>query len=302
MTSHEIFAQRFTAYFSQVKEDIKNEFQSKSSGKGENPITVRRYEENNILLDVFNYPALFNPDFGFLHLLNHCQVLFTAFFEKTKSLKKSEKEEKFISFFTSFMDENIDEIQKITGIRYDEDKLYFLKQAIDLIISYFDLENVKSYFKEKLYIDNNDKIDGKIAGSSILGIASLIAFSTFFAGVNSSLLLIGGGIGVFIGIGLTAYFCYKKYNVNKSLSNINEIKQQLKKNMEFIEKFFDRMKSETEKDNNKSNVFIMAIDKISDNYDFIFQPYYLKGINSIDIPKLDNFTDNMNIKILFKRI
>ena len=219
------------------------------------------------------------------------KFFFMAFFEKIKKLKKIEKEEKFISFFTSFVDENIDEIEKLTGIRYDEDKFYFFKQAIDLINSYFDLQNVKSYFKEKLYIDNN--IGGKIVGSiSILGSASLIAFLTFFTGVNSSLLLIGGGIGVLISISLTAYFCYKIYKINKSLSNI----EQLRKNMEFIEKFFDRMKSETEKDYNKSNVFIMAIDKIADNYgDFIFQPYYIKGINSIDNPKLDYFTDNNNI-------
>ena len=49
MTAHENFIKRFEVYFKQVKEDVKVEFQSKSSGKGENPITVRRYEENNIL-------------------------------------------------------------------------------------------------------------------------------------------------------------------------------------------------------------------------------------------------------------
>lgn len=293
MNAHQNFINRFNTYWEQEKQKIKDEFKSKSSGKGEKPIKVRRYEENNILLDVFNYPALLNSDFGFLHLLNHCQVLFNAFFEQIKDLEKNEKEDKFISFFTSFMDEDIEEIQKLSGIRYDDDKFHFLKNSMDLLVSYFDLESVKSDLKTKLDIYNNNKYKNKIIGSSALGIASLIAVVAYFSGVNSSLLLIGGGIGVVIGIGLTAYFCYKKYTVDKSLSKIEEDK--IRKNMHFIEKFFDRMKIETEKNNIKSNVFIIAIDKSTDNYgDFIFQPYILRGINSIDSPKLDNYTDNMN--------
>ena len=292
--AHEIFIERFNTYFKQVEISVKEEFRSKSSGKGENPITVRRYRENDILIEIFNFPALFNLDFGFLHLLNHLQVLFNVFFDKNKDLETQEKKGKFFSFFTSLIDEDNETIENLTGVRYDDDKLYFLKNAMDLLISYFDLESVKTYYLSKSFIENNGSTNSKLAGSIILGTASLIAFGTFFAGINSSLLLIGGGIGILISIGLTAYFCYKKYKVNKGFSKIEEDEQKVKENMKFIEKFFDRMKVENEKEY-KCNVFIIAIDKTGDNYgDFIFQHYNLKGINSIDSPKLDNYTDNMS--------
>lgn len=289
--AHEIFIERFSTYFNQVKSSVKEEFQSKSSGKGENPIKVRRYIENDLLIEIFNFPALFNLDFGFLHLLNHLQILFNVFFNKNKDLETEEKKGKFYSFFTSLLDEDNETIENLTGVRYDDNKLYYLKNALDLLISYFDLESVETYYLSKS--ENNGSTNSKLSGSIILGAASLIAFGTFFAGINSSLLLIGGGIGILISIGLTAYFCYKKYEENKKLS---KIEKDVKENMNFIEIFFDRMKAEIEKEYNNCNVFIIAIDKTRNNYgDFIFQHFYLKGINSIDNPKLDNYSENMSI-------
>ena len=288
--AHNNFAKKINEYINNNKEKIK-EFFKNNSGNDDSLVPIKnRIKEKDFILDIFNFPAFFNMESGILILLTELQYIFKIFFEKHKGLNEEEKKDKYRLFLKSLIEEEVDDILSLTGIKCDDEQMYKIKHSMDLLVQYFDIESIQSYFsKESGYFNEKTVFTFTKVGTPILGSASIIALSTFTS-ANLPLLGIFGGVGLVFCLGLGIYI-YNKYN------EYNAYIQNLEEKEAIIKNFFDRINAfYNYKSYMNSNIFLIAIDKTkTNNGDFILQNYTIKGLPSFNSPKIVSNTGDIQV-------
>ena len=256
----------------------------------------KRIKTDEYLIEIYNWPAFFRVENGLITLFNECKVIFKIFFEKNKQYKEEEQKKRFFLFFKSIINEEHEIIKEFTEINYEADKIYSIKRGIEKLIDYFDLKSVENYFLVNNIIHIPKKVGYTIAG--VIGAASLLAFSGFCYGILSSLAWpVGGGIGLFVCIGLVIYFTARKSSQKKEDDEFNKLNEMAKPIKEFFDSLHFFENKESDLTMNINNIFIIAIDKTKGNYgDSIIFHRNLKRLDSIRFPKDFDGNDSINMK------
>ena len=115
---------------------------------------IKKYllNDDNIMIEIYNYPALLRSEYGFFNLINECSAIIKFFFQ---SCSDSEKKEKFPLFFDSLIKQDNQKISEMTGLELNEENLIGLKKGLDKLDEYFGKSNLQNYYTSKK--TKNDK-------------------------------------------------------------------------------------------------------------------------------------------------
>lgn len=241
------------------------------------PIIYKIYpKENkyNLLIEIFNFPALLRKENGLFIIVNKIAIIFKYFSDKMKNISKDEYERKFPIFFKSILDCDVNKFRELIGINIQEKDLNILKLGLEKIIRYFGIENIEKYLN-KLSV-----------GVGVFG--SLVSFIPIY--LASSLLSASAiGLGIGIIIGLVGYFILRKFNDND--------RKTFENNKKILEKFFDEIKTFSFDKFNCCNIFVIVIDKNGAQIkDISLFPDIMGNLNPYEFPKIggiDNGESNI---------
>ena len=137
---------------------------------------IKKYflNDDNIIIEIFNYPALLGINNGFFNLINECSNIFKLFFQSSLNLTEKNKKEKFLLFFNSLIKKDKQKISEM--LELNKENFIHLKQGLDKLEEYFGMSNLQNYFaSKKSKNDNNISINSSNFGNCItIGICILL--------------------------------------------------------------------------------------------------------------------------------
>ena len=248
-------------------EKLKNEicefFKYKSQVKNSNPNAqrfnpdkpmIKKYflNDDEIMIEIYNYPALLSKNYGFFNLINECSAIIKFFFQRCSDLTEKNKKEKFLEFYNSLIEKDNQKIFEMTGLELNKENFIGLKQGLDKLEEYFGMSILQNYFaSKKSKNDNNINIDSSI-------------FGNYFT------------IGKCIILYLINYFFDTK---NETILNEDPIVQ-----------FVKLMDKELIKEEvlNETNLFVIALEKTKDNNvtEICMYPVYIPKLNENKCPTI----------------
>ena len=240
------------------------------------PLIKKYYPSQNshkIYLEIFNIPALFKENKGFIFTINKLAIYIFIFKEKyeNKNITKKVINEKFEEFLKAILEVKVQKINEILNDNINEEDLINLKQGIEKLYQYFGFDTVKIYYGKIIGIDVGVCTVNAMAGALY---AFLSGFSASLIGISAAAGF-ATGIGISIIIGFVGYFIYdyyiKKPNDNKNILN----------NAECINTFFKDIKDFKVKNLEGKNLLILALNNDANKREISIFPYNLNGISSI---------------------
>jgi len=189
--------------------------------------------KENIYLEIFNIPALFQEKNGFIFTINKISIYFFKFKIKCEQEKITNEEfnNKFEEFLKSILEANKDEMQKLLNENIDKDDLIKLKQGMDKLYQFFGPDAVKKYYK----LIVGDVVAGALGGTMVGALYGFLSgFSLSAIGISSAVGL-GGGLGIAILAGFVGYYIYDYIQKKKKEENII-------KNAECLSSFIEKIK------------------------------------------------------------
>ena len=215
---------------------------------------IKKYflNDDKIMIEIYNYPALLSDNYGFFNLINECSAIIKIFFQRCSDLTEKNKKEKFLLFYNSIIEKDNKKIFEMTGLELNKENFIGLKQGLDKLEEYFGMSNLQNYFaSKKSENDNNINIDSSIFGG-------------YFT------------IGKCIILYLINYFFGSK---KETILNEDPIVQ-----------FVKLMDEELIKDEvlNETNLFVVALEKTKDNNvtEICMFPYYIGKLNENRCPTI----------------
>ena len=227
---------------------------------------------HNIYLEIFNIPALFKENKGFLFTINKLSIYIFKFKEKyeKENITKKAINEKFEEFLKAILEVKVQEINEILNDSINKEDLINLKQGIEKLYQYFGPDTVKNYYGEILGFGGlvgtmAGALEGFLSGFSLSGIG-VLASAGFMVGLGLSII-----IGV---IGYCIYDYIKKKNENNNILN----------NAKCIYNFFKKIQEFKVEDLKGKNLLILALNNDENKREIAIFPYNLDKIDSLICP------------------
>ena len=266
------------------QEEIIKYFNDHTFIYNQNLALIKKYlpyqNKENIYLEIFNIPALFQEKNGFIFTINKISIYFFKFKIKCDQEKLTNEKfnNKFEVFLKSILEANKDEMKKLLNESIDKDDLIKLKQGMDKLYQFFGPDAVKKYYKS---IGGAGALGGTMAGA-IYGFLS--GFSLSALGISSAVGLVGGlGIAVFAGI--VGYFIYDYIQEKKREKNII-------KSAECLSSFIEEIKNYKVNDFIGYNLIVLGLN--IDNkkeIEIAMIPHNLDQINSSVCPRIGPYAE-----------
>jgi len=240
------------------------------------PLIKKYYPSQNrhkIYLEIFNIPALFKENKGFIFTINKLAIYIFKFKEKyeNKNITKKVINEKFEEFLKAILEVKVQKIKEILDDNISEVDLINLKQGIEKLYQYFGFDTVKIYYSKIIGIDIGVGLANSMVGA-------LTAFLSGFSVSSIGIIAAAGffaGIGISIAIGFVAYFIYDYY-----IKKPND-KNNILNNAECINKFFKEIKEFKVENLEGKNLLILALNNDANNREISIFSYNLNEISSI---------------------
>ena len=227
----------------------------------------------NIYLEIFNMPALFKENKGFIFTINKIAIYcftFKAKYEQ-ENLTKEEFNNRFKEFLNAILEVNDQKINDLLNENIIKDDLIKLKQGLEKLYQYFGPDTVENYYKE---IIGTGVLAGTVAGT-FYGFIS--GFSLCSIGISAGVGCLSGlALGIFVGyMGYFIYETIQKYKMEKNIIN----------NRKCIQTFFDKIQDFKVDKLIGHNLLVLALNIKNENINEItIFPHNLDKINSLICP------------------
>ena len=256
------------------------------------PLIKKYYPPENkqkIYLEIFNIPALFKENQGFIFTINKLSIYIFEFKKKydKENTTKKEINEKFEEFLKAIIEVKVEKINKILDVKIDKKDLIKLKQGIEKLYQYFGPDTVKSYYN-------------KIIGVGFFGLKGTMAgvLHAISSGFSISGIVISAavgcaaGLGFAIVIGLIGYWIYEYYKKIKDNNNILS-------NSEYINKFFEEIEGFKVESLNDNNLLVLALNNDINKREIAIFPYNLDKINNSICPIIGPNADSSSNSFMY---
>lgn len=230
---------------------------------------VPSQNRHKIYLEIFNIPALFKENYGFIFTINKLSIYIFKFKEKYEKEPNTKEaiNKKFEEFLQAILEVEVEKINEILNDGISKEDLIKLKQGIEKLYQYFGPETVNMYYK---------KIVGVVAGLTGTMAGALYCFLSGFSlsGIGISAVLgCVSFISLSIFIGVVGFFIYE-WITKKDEKNILN-------NAICIDNFFKEIKEFKVESLNGKNLLVLALNNDINKRDFLLLPYNLPVIDSI---------------------
>lgn len=230
---------------------------------------VPSQNRHKIYLEIFNIPALFKENYGFIFTINKLSIYIFKFKEKYEKEPNTKEaiNKKFEEFLQAILEVEVEKINEILNDGISKEDLIKLKQGIEKLYQYFGPETVNMYYK---------KIVGVVAGLTGTMAGALYCFLSGFSlsGIGISAVLgCVSFISLSIFIGVVGFFIYE-WITKKDEKNILN-------NAICIDNFFKEIKEFKVESLNGKNLLVLALNNDINKRDLLLLPYNLPVIDSI---------------------